>query len=50
MTDAQYSRAVRAWLDEQQVVPKLTFIDPSAASFSTQLWTDRHPGVALANN
>ncbi|MFC9752360.1 hypothetical protein [Streptomyces sp. NPDC056921] len=50
MTDAQFSRAVSARLDEQQVVPEWTFIDPSATSFSTQLWTDRHPVVALANN
>ncbi|MET4920973.1 hypothetical protein P3L51_01065 [Streptomyces sp. PSRA5] len=39
-----------AWLDEHQVVPEQTLIGPSATSFSTQLWTDRHPVVALANN
>ncbi|MEU0675092.1 PBSX family phage terminase large subunit [Streptomyces sp. NPDC006172] len=50
MTDAQYSAAVRAWLDEQDVAPEWTFVDPSAKSFSTQLWQDGHPGVARADN
>ncbi|WP_286160454.1 PBSX family phage terminase large subunit [Streptomyces yunnanensis] len=50
MTDAQYSAAIRRWLAEQQVEPEWTFIDPSAASFSTQLWTDGHPGIARARN
>ncbi|MFD4371508.1 PBSX family phage terminase large subunit [Streptomyces sp. NPDC058527] len=50
MTDRQYSDAVRAWLDEVDVVPEWTFIDPSAKSFSTQLWQDGHPGVARADN
>ncbi|MEU3917103.1 PBSX family phage terminase large subunit [Streptomyces sp. NPDC029004] len=50
MTDAQYSRAVRAWLEGLDIVPEWTFIDPSAASFSTQLWQDGHPGLARATN
>lgn len=50
MTDAQYSARIRAWLDEQGVTPEWTFIDPSAASFITQMWSDGHPGVARANN
>ncbi|GGY28043.1 PBSX family phage terminase large subunit [Streptomyces xanthochromogenes] len=50
MTDAAYSRAVRDWLDEQGIAPEWTFIDPSAASFSTQLWADGYAGVARANN
>lgn len=50
MTDAQYSAAVRAWLAEQGVEPEWTFVDPSAKSFSTQLWSDNHPGVARADN
>ncbi|MGD3112542.1 PBSX family phage terminase large subunit [Streptomyces sp. YGL11-2] len=50
MTDAQYSTAIRRWLAEQQVEPEWTFVDPSAASFSTQLWTDGHPGIARARN
>ncbi|TGB14411.1 PBSX family phage terminase large subunit [Streptomyces sp. MZ04] len=50
MTDAQYSRAVRAWLNHLGVTPEWTFIDPSAASFSTQMWQDGHPGLARATN
>ncbi|MEU1674082.1 PBSX family phage terminase large subunit [Streptomyces roseifaciens] len=50
LTDAQYSARIRAWLDELDVVPEWTFVDPSAASFSTQLWTDQHPGVTRARN
>ncbi|MFE5852005.1 PBSX family phage terminase large subunit [Streptomyces sp. NPDC056500] len=50
MTDAQYSKAVRAWLAELGVVPEWTFIDPSAASFSTQMWQDGHPNIARAIN
>lgn len=50
MTDAQYSRAVRAWLTKLDVSPEWTFVDPSAASFSTQLWADGHPGIAKASN
>ncbi|WP_274031412.1 PBSX family phage terminase large subunit [Streptomyces sp. MMBL 11-1] len=50
MTDAQYSTAIRAWLDGLDIVPEWTFIDPSAASFSTQMWQDGHPGLARASN
>ncbi|UWM52081.1 PBSX family phage terminase large subunit [Streptomyces carpaticus] len=50
MTDAQYSQAVRAWLDGLGAEPEWTFVDPSAASFHRQLWEDRHPGVAKAKN
>ncbi|MGW9041238.1 PBSX family phage terminase large subunit [Streptomyces lydicus] len=50
MTDAQYSRAVRAWLDGLGITPEWTFVDPSAASFITQLWQDGHPGLARATN
>ncbi|GAU67674.1 putative phage terminase large subunit [Streptomyces sp. NBRC 110611] len=50
MTDAQYSRAVREWLAEHGIEPDWIFVDPSAASFSTQLWTDGHPGVTRARN
>ncbi|MEU1020245.1 PBSX family phage terminase large subunit [Streptomyces sp. NPDC005898] len=50
MTDAQYSAAVRAWLDGLGITPEWTFIDPSAASFSTQMWQDGHPGLARASN
>ncbi|WP_030271212.1 PBSX family phage terminase large subunit [Streptomyces sp. NRRL B-24484] len=50
MTDAQYSAALRGWLDALQVEPEWTFIDPSAASFLAQLWEDGHPGVTRARN
>ncbi|MFD8545022.1 PBSX family phage terminase large subunit [Streptomyces sp. NPDC059649] len=50
LTDMQYSARIRAWLDEQDVVPEWTFIDPSAASFTVQMWNDGHPGIARANN
>ncbi|TBO59885.1 PBSX family phage terminase large subunit [Streptomyces kasugaensis] len=50
MTDAAYSRAVRDWLAKQGAEPEWTFIDPSAASYSTQLWADGHPGVTRAVN
>ncbi|GGR80877.1 phage terminase large subunit [Streptomyces aureoverticillatus] len=50
MTDAQYSAAVRAWLAGLDITPEWTFVDPSAASFSTQLWQDGHPGLARASN
>ncbi|MEV0260390.1 hypothetical protein AB0I49_03470 [Streptomyces sp. NPDC050617] len=50
MTDAQHSTAVRQWPADLGVVPEWTFIDPSAASFSTQLWQDGHPGLVCASN
>lgn len=50
MTDAQYSAAVRSWLARLGITPEWTFIDPSAASFSTQMWQDGHSGLARATN
>ncbi|CAM5608220.1 phage terminase large subunit [Streptomyces spiroverticillatus] len=50
LTDVQYSRAVREWLDELGVEPEWTFVDPSATSYITQLWADGHPGVTRARN
>ncbi|MGW7197232.1 PBSX family phage terminase large subunit [Streptomyces chryseus] len=50
MTDAQYSRAVRGWLAKLGITPEWIFIDPSAASFSLQMWEDGAPGLAKANN
>ncbi|MGW1378985.1 hypothetical protein ACWD6P_32615 [Streptomyces sp. NPDC002446] len=35
--NAQYSARLRAWRGEQGIVPEWTFMDPSAASFITQL-------------
>ncbi|MFE7073793.1 PBSX family phage terminase large subunit [Streptomyces sp. NPDC057620] len=56
LTDAQYSVGVRRWLSQYEhrgqkgVVPSWVFVDPSAASFMTQLWSDGMPGVAKADN
>ncbi|MFH9430246.1 PBSX family phage terminase large subunit [Streptomyces sp. NPDC017615] len=58
MTDAQYSAAIRQWLTtwrhpaEQApgVSPEWVFVDPSAASFSTQLWQDGLDNLARAVN
>ncbi len=58
LTDAQYSREVRAWLDGVRqpgggpigVYPEWVFVDPSAASFMTQLWSDGLSNVAPAKN
>ncbi|WP_435109941.1 PBSX family phage terminase large subunit [Nocardiopsis synnemataformans] len=65
LTDAEYSKAVQDWLrkiprpgeitgaDHAQargIRPEKIYIDPSAASFSTQLWNDQVPGVANAAN
>jgi PBSX family phage terminase large subunit len=50
LTDAQYSARIREWLDALDVVPAWTFVDPSAASFITQLWADGHPNIARANS
>ncbi|MFE7634472.1 PBSX family phage terminase large subunit [Kitasatospora sp. NPDC057518] len=50
MTDAQYSAALRGWLTGLGVDPEWTFVDPSATSFTAQLWEDGHPGVARAKN
>lgn len=56
LTDAQYSTGVQDWLANykhaggQGVAPEWLFVDPSAASFMTQLWSDGVQGVARANN
>lgn len=64
MTDAEYSAALRAWLDELDPVtdhdlpgrlpgartPERIFYDPSAASFGVQLWRDGWSGVHQADN
>lgn len=56
LTDAQYSVGVRRWLasyehrGQKGVAPSWIFVDPSAASFMTQLWSDGVPGVAKADN
>lgn len=56
LTDAQYSRAVQDWLGtyehrgQRGVTPEWFFVDPSAASFMTQLWSDGVQGVTRAQN
>ncbi|XVU25796.1 PBSX family phage terminase large subunit [Actinoplanes sp. CA-054009] len=40
LTDAEYSARLRAWLDQLGVRPDWVCVDPSAASFSTQLFRD----------
>ncbi|MFE5681725.1 PBSX family phage terminase large subunit [Streptomyces sp. NPDC056512] len=56
LTDAQYSVGLRNWLSSHEhrgtkgVAPSWVFVDPSAASFMTQLWSDGVPGVARADN
>ncbi|MFJ7070175.1 PBSX family phage terminase large subunit [Streptomyces sp. NPDC101115] len=59
-TDAQYSADVRQWLatvrrpgeqgQARGVTPRWIFVDPSAASFMNQLWTEKVPNVAPAIN
>lgn len=48
LSDAEYSRELRNFLDGYDV--RKIFVDPSAASFITQLWRDNHLGVTKANN
>ncbi|MGW7198468.1 PBSX family phage terminase large subunit [Streptomyces chryseus] len=56
LTDAQYSRGMQNWLGTyahdgvEGVQPEWIWVDPSAASFMTQLWADGVPGVAKAQN
>ncbi|GGV68876.1 phage terminase large subunit [Streptomyces griseoloalbus] len=60
LTDAEYSRNVREWLAgvrrpgehgaARGVRPEWIFVDPSAASFMNQLWTERVPNIAPAVN
>jgi PBSX family phage terminase large subunit len=46
MTDAEYDRALRAWLKTRNVMPEWVVIDPSAASFIEQ--AHRAGGLPLA--
>jgi len=48
MTDGEYSTDLRKWLAARHV--EKVFVDPSAASFITQLKRDRWQGVTLADN
>lgn len=48
LTDAGLSVDYRKWIGARQ--PERVIIDPSAASFHKQLWSDSVPGVVLAEN
>ncbi|WP_435889181.1 PBSX family phage terminase large subunit [Streptosporangium canum] len=60
LTDGEYSLNLRSWLagirrpGEQGralgVTPERIYVDPSAASFMTQLWRDQVPNVSAADN
>jgi PBSX family phage terminase large subunit len=58
MTDAEYSRARRSWLEKVKhphstavgVAPEWTVVDPSASSFIEQLHRDGVNGVTPADN
>lgn len=48
LAPAQYSSRMRDWLGER--APSGIYVDPAAADFRRQLWTDGHRGVLLADN
>lgn len=48
LTDAAYSRELRAWLGDDR--PEFVAVDPSAASFKVQLHADKMRGVVDADN
>lgn len=50
MTDAEYSKAYRAWAEKHGISPRWIFIDPSAASFHLQLRRDGVKNLAQADN
>lgn len=60
LTDAEYSQRLSDWLTSdtsplvrrlgRKIHPEHTYIDPSAASFSAQLYRDQWPGVRNADN
>ncbi|MEE2041265.1 terminase family protein [Nocardiopsis sp. CT-R113] len=65
MTDAEYSAELRKWLAHvprpheitgpdrapaRGVRPERIYVDPSAASFMTQLWSDKVSSVTAADN
>ena len=61
LTDGEYSERVRGWLRELErpgehtanprgVTPEWWVVDPSAASFKTQLWRDGYSNVTDADN
>jgi PBSX family phage terminase large subunit len=50
LTDAQYSKALRGWIADTRATPEWVLVDPSAASFMTQLWADGMQNVTPADN
>lgn len=53
LTDAEYSAAVRKWLQAKHSGlpwPTRLYYDPSAASFGVQLWRDKWHGITPADN
>jgi PBSX family phage terminase large subunit len=47
---AQYSAEFRNWLQTLRTSPRKIFVDPSAAGFITQLWSDGISGIEKADN
>lgn len=50
LTDAEYDRALRAWITSQGVTPEWVVIDPSAASFIEQAHRGGGLNIASAQN
>jgi PBSX family phage terminase large subunit len=50
LTDAQYSKNLRGWIGDNRAAPEWVLVDPSAASFMTQLWADGMSNVTPADN
>lgn len=50
LTDAEYSKAYRAWAEQHGISPRWIFIDPSAASFHLQLRRDGVRNLTQADN
>ena len=50
LTDHEYSERLRGWLADQTVRPEWTVVDPSAASFVTQLHRDGLTPMLAANS
>lgn len=47
---AQYSLEYRNWIKTLNITPRKIYVDPSAAGFITQLWSDGVTGIEKANN
>ncbi|MCY1141368.1 PBSX family phage terminase large subunit [Actinoplanes sp. Pm04-4] len=50
LTDAEYSARLRGWLDQLGIRPDWICVDPSAASFRTQLFNDGVTPAAADNS